>query len=124
MLAFITITSCIKYNEGTYSPGQPPIPSNQDHFWGQRWDTTSRGYEIHLNAPRLTQDQIIRGINVGIAILTVDDSPWVRIPLSYYEVFLPDTVHLSYEALPGMLNVIARTSFEITFRSDVYIEYR
>jgi hypothetical protein len=123
----LAITSCSK-DPGVTSPPNPsippPIPVNREYFWDQRWNATSRGYEIHLDTWNLTQQEINRGIDVYVALST-EMSLFNKIPNSVLEPFFPDTVHLSYTAIPGHLQVIATASFDMTGdESDLFIEYK
>lgn len=118
-------------NSGINPPASPQPPSgmligNKELFWEQPWDTAAGGYIMKLKTWRLNQDKINSGIDVGIAIFGAGDSPWVTTPTSLlYDHFLQDSVHVSYNATPGQLQLKARTSFDITkVKSDVYIEYK
>ncbi|TMI61280.1 MAG: hypothetical protein E6H07_19810 [Bacteroidetes bacterium] len=131
ILTVFVISSCSK-DGSTYSGSgsgspvlPPPPPPNQEVFYNQPWDTASNGYKLQINTQRLTQEQIIRGINVEIAVLGAGESPWVRIPVSYFDPNLTDTVHISYSATPGQLQLFARTTFELNHhQSDVLIKYK
>jgi hypothetical protein len=126
ILILTIVTSCSKNPEPDRpNPAVvlPPSPPDREYFWVQRWDSTSRGYEIHLNIARLTQTEINRGIDVGVAVYS-DWDPFVKIPFDYYDYGQKDTIHLSYNAIPGQLQVIAKASFKIEYPSDVFIEYK
>jgi uncharacterized protein (UPF0305 family) len=82
-----------------------------------------KGHEIHLDTWKLTDSTINKGINVYVAIWT-EMTTFERIPLIFYDFLQKDTIHLSYTAIPGQLQVIAEAPFEITYLSDVFIEYQ
>ena len=135
--AILVFSSCNKKEEPLANSGINPPPllppsqpisgmliGNKELFWEQPWDTAAGGYIMKLKTWRLTQDKINSGIDVGIAIFGAGDSPWVTTPTSLYDLFLQDSVHVSYNATPGQLQLKARTSFDFTkVKSDVYIEY-
>ena len=131
MILLTLILSCNKNDEVITVLPLPPsgLPtlqtSNDVNFWIKHWDTSSRGYEIHLNIQRLTQEQVNKGIDVNIAVLGADNTPWVRIPVNYIDGFLTDTVRLSYAVIPGQLQIIAKTSCPMNnYQSDIFLEYK
>ena len=123
----IIVLSCSKDDHVKSTPPppilNPPPKDKKEYFWGQTWDTTSRGYVININTARLTQAEINKGINVGIAVYS-DWDPFVTMPFNYYYDGQTDTIRLSYIAVPGQLQIIAKTSLEIKYPSDVLIEYK
>ena len=138
LLASFLFASCTKeeklppYTVITSSPlPVSPIPThsgpfvhgNRDYFWALPWHKTPRGYEIHLNTTRLTNDQINKGISVSVAIWT-EMTVFDAIPLTFYEHTQKDSVSLSYSAKSGQLEIIAKATFEIKYVSDVFIEYK
>lgn len=71
----------------------------------------------------MTDSAINKGISVGLAIysdwsvfetlpFTIDDPTWLR-----------DTINLSYTVTPGKLQIFAKTTDDITWASDVFIQY-
>ena len=131
VVLLITIASCSKDKEvRTYPPASvvssPPsgfIVGNKEYFWARPWHKTSRGYEIHLDTWKLTDSTINKGINLYVAIWT-EMTTFDSIPLTFYEYTQSDSVHLSYTAIRGQLQVIAEAPFEVRYVSDVFIEYQ
>ncbi|HEV8283667.1 MAG TPA: hypothetical protein VGQ09_05125 [Chitinophagaceae bacterium] len=132
----ITVISCdkdVNVSRGTSGVVPPTVTSssssgliihgNRDYFWGYPWQKTSRGYEIHLDTWRLTAVEINKGINVHVAVWT-EMTTFERIPLAFYDFLQQDTIHLSYTAIPGQLQVIATAPFEVKYASDIFIEYQ
>ena len=78
---------------------------------------------MNLNTWMLTGSTISKGINVYVATWT-EFSIFERIPLTYYDFDNKDSVHFSFTALPGHLQVTAQVPFEINYESDVLIEYQ
>ena len=133
LVLFLTITSCNKDGEvknnlfpinNPSSPSQPSgiIVGNREYFWGNAWHRTSNGYAINLNTWRLSDSAINRGINIHVAFWT-EMTTFEKTPLAFYNFLQRDTVHLSYIAIPGQLQVIGHGALDTTDKSDVFIEY-
>jgi hypothetical protein len=101
----------------------PPFVPDRDYFWGQPWQKTSTGYEMKLQASRLTDSAINKGIRVGLAIYS-DWSNFETLPFTINDPsWLRDTINLSYTVTPGKLQIFAKTTVDITWSSDVFIQY-
>lgn len=127
---FTIIISCNKDIGERTNPIQGPSPQtivyavdNKEYFWNQPWQKTSTGYEIKIQTTSLTDSAINKGISVGLAIysdwsvfetlpFTIDDPTWLR-----------DTINISYTVTPGKLQIFAETTDDITWASDVFIQY-
>ena len=97
---------------------------NKEYFWKYSWQKDSvNSYQMIVNTWRLTDSAINRGVKVYVAIYT-DWSPFERVPQTLHDVFLPDTVNLTYGVTAGHLKVFAKAPFEITWPSDIMIEYQ
>ena len=128
LIAVLIITSSCSKSKSLPTPDrhvapQWPFMVNRDYFWGEGWQKTATGYEMKLPTQRLTDSAINKGIRVGLAIFS-DWSGFETLPFtiddpSYYA----DTINLSYTAIPGNLTVVAKTSVNITWASDVFIQY-
>ena len=121
------ITACSRKQD--YLPIDRPIDNsqyfinNREYFWGESWQRRPSGYEMTLQTQMLTDSVINKGIGVGVRIysergrfetlpVTIDDPSW-----------LTDTIQLSCTVTPGKLKVFAKTSVNITWPSDVYIQF-
>lgn len=129
----LSLSSCTK-NREVAIPQTNPIPTvtpgpagmlmgNKEYFWGYAWQKDSAIYEMKVDTWRLTDSAINRGIKVYAAIYT-DWSSFDQLPLTLTDVFLPDTVNLSYTVTAGHLKVFAKAPFDITWQSDVMIDYQ
>lgn len=128
LVFFISLIACHKPVEdrgvsSNPSPsGNPFVAPEREYHWGLYWSQTSRGNEIHLNSPRLSDSVIRRGVAIGLAVYS-DWDLFGIIPFDYYDTNKNDTIHLSYDVTPGQLRIIAKTPFAISYPSDVYIQY-
>jgi len=136
--ASVILTACRKNDSDRTIRGAWPPPSspqgpaskpsgilvgNKEYFWKKSWDTSAVGYKIILETWRLTPEAINRGIDVYVALST-EMSPFDKIPRSILDPFFTDTVHLSFDVMPEKLQLIARSTVDMTkAESDMYIEY-
>jgi hypothetical protein len=111
-----------------YLPLNRPIDNsnyyleNREYFWGQSWQRMPNGYAMTLQTQMLTDSVINRGIGVGVANYS-ELSRFEILPFTIDDPLLPDTIQLSYTVTPGRLEVFAKTSVNITWLSDVFIQY-
>jgi hypothetical protein len=125
ILIFTVIVSCSKKENspaGTPTINLPPFQVNREYYWANAWQKTATGYEMIIEPLRLTDSAINKGIRVHVAIESEMD-PFERLPITLNYAYYPDTINLSYTAVPGKLTVIAKTSVNITWPSDVFIQY-
>jgi hypothetical protein len=121
-------TSCKKPGYGTISGASDPLPPpsysdlNREYYWGRQWRKDSNDYEIKIEASRLTDSALNKGIKVYVAIYS-DWSFFEQMPLTLNDADLPDTANLSFNAMPGSLQIIARAPFVLNWSSDILIEY-
>jgi hypothetical protein len=126
IIIFTVVFSCSKkgsplIDRPTVSPS--PFEANREYYWGNAWQKTIMGYEMIIPSSRLTDSVINKGIRVGLAIYS-SWSVFQTLPVTLYDpVSLPDTINLSYTAIPGDLKVVAKTAVNITWPSDVFIQY-
>lgn len=133
-LTALILSACAKHKvplpASTYSvapvfPGFGGVPvDNKEYFWKYSWQKDSvNSYQMIVNTWRLTDSAINRGVRVYVAIYT-DWSPFERVPQTLHDVFLPDTINLTYKVTAGHLNVFAKAPFQIEWPSDIMIEYQ
>lgn len=134
LLTVTVISACSKhqdpivtqpYTGPVVSPGfAGDLMGNKEYFWKYSWQKdVANSYEMKVNTWRLTDSTINRGVKVYVAIYT-DWSPFERVPQTLHDVFLPDTVNLSYKVTQGLLTIFAKSPFEINWSSDAMIEYQ
>lgn len=107
-------------------PVQPPQVSmigDREYFYGIPWNKDSSGYEMNLDAWRLTGAAINKGIKIYVAIYT-DWSSFFPLPMTLSDPFLTDTINLTYTLVPGHVKVFAKTPADINWASDISIEYQ
>jgi hypothetical protein len=127
----ITIASCFKDGEGISNPpssnssqtSSELIIGNREFFYGIPWQKDSSGFKMELDTRRLTDTVIKKGVNVSLAINT-DWSSFRQLPLTLNDPFSTEVIDLTYLLMPGRLKIFAKTSLDITWASDVIIEYR
>ena len=112
-----------------YSPLNRPIDNsnyyleNREYFWGQSWQRIPNGYEMTLQTQMLTDSVINRGIEVGVRIYS-ERSRFETLPVAIDDPsWLTNTIQLSCAVTPGRLKGFAKTSVNITWPSDVFIQY-
>lgn len=125
LTALLIITSSCSKNESLPLTDRPvePLPTymvNREYFWRHYWQKTSTGYEMILHASALTDSAINKGIKVHVAIDS-EMMPFEQLPATLY--YYPDTINLSYTAVPGKLNIFAKTSMTLVGPADVFIQY-
>lgn len=123
----ITILSCTKNHSAPMTDRRidplPPYLVARDYFWGEPWQKPPTGYEIKLQSKHLTDSAIRKGIRVGVAIFS-DGSNFETLPFTINDPsYFRDTINLTYSALPGQLQVFAKTTVTITWPSDIFIQY-
>lgn len=129
LVFLISLIACHKAGEnrirgnGKSTSEDPFVVPDREYFWRVEWHPALRGDEIHLNAPRLVDSQIGKGIEIGVAVYS-DWDRFEKIPFKYYDSNKNDTIHLWYEMMPGQLQIIAKAPFTVTYPSDVYIQYK
>jgi len=127
LIALLIITSSCSKSTSLPKPDRateplPPFMLNREYFWRHPWQKTSTGYEMILRASALTDSAINKGIKVHVAIES-EMMPFERLPVTLNYAFFPDTINLSYTAMPGQLQIFAKTSVNIHWLSDVFIQY-
>lgn len=126
LIISIAFVACSK--EKARPAGWPVLPpqvlpvDDREYYYGVAWTKDSSGYEIDLGLARLTDTMISRGVTVYVAMYS-DWSPFYSLPLTVSEVFLPDTVNLTYTLTSGNLKVVARTPLNINWPSDISVKY-
>lgn len=124
-MLLLFVVSCSKEEVGTVANRpvvvQPPpaLRVDEEYFWAQDWQKTTRGQEIIVTSSRLTQAAIDKGIDVSVAIYT-EMTLFTWLPTI---ITMTDKIELLYTVEPGKLYVIARTSTPLNFQSDVCIRY-
>lgn len=124
-MLLLFVVSCSKEEVGTVANRpvvvQPPaaLRVDEEYFWAQDWQKTTRGQEIIVTSSRLTQAAIDKGIDVSVAIYT-EMTLFTWLPTI---ITVTDKIELLYTVEPGKLYVIARTPTPLNFQSDVCIRY-
>lgn len=97
--------------------------NNREYFWAESRQRTANSLEMVLQTQQLTDSIINKGLKVGVAIYA-DSSRFETLPVTLDDPsWLGDTIQISYTVLPGKLNVFAKTSLNLSWRSDVFIQY-
>ena len=126
VVLIIIFVSCKKEKESiTYPPAPPQVPVsvNREYFWGIPWQKDSSGYVMNLDLGRLTDTAINRGVKVYVAIYS-DWSFFYQLPQTLSDPFLTDTINLTFNLIPGHVQVFAKTPVEIKWPSDISILYQ
>ena len=126
LITLLLIVSCSKPEIHPIDrPVFPPSPFDlkSEYFRAQAWQKISTGYQMSIQSSRLTDSAINKGIKVSVALYS-DWSTFYLIPSTIYDQDLPDTVNISYSVIQGQLKLISVAPFDITWKSDVLIEYK
>ena len=125
LIAFLVIISCSKQeihpaDRPLYL--QPAFELKKEYFWAQSWQKISTGHEMSFLSSRLTDSAISKGINISVAIES-EMTPFERLPTTINYPWLRDSIVLSYTIVQGKLTILAKTSIDIMWPSDVFIYY-
>lgn len=124
LVTLLFIVSCSKPEIHPIDrPVFPPFDLKSEYFRAQAWQKISTGYQMSIQSSRLTDSAMNKGVKVSVALYS-DWSTFYLIPSTLYDQDLPDTVTISYSVIPGQLKLIALAPFDITWKSDVLIEYK
>ena len=126
LTTFLFIISCSKQeihpiDRPVFLPS--PFELKMEYVWAQPWQKTSTGQQMAIQSLRLTDSAIRKGITVSVAFES-EMSVFEKLPTIINYPWLSDTVDLSYTIVPGKLTILAKTSFDIAWPSDVMIYYQ
>lgn len=129
IFAFVGVIFFISCYKEKHFPIDRPIDNsqyfinNREYFWAQSWQRSANGYEMILQTQMLTDSVINRGIKVGVAVYS-ERSRFEILPVTINDPsWLTDTIQLSFTVTPGKLKVLSKTSVNITWPSDVFIQF-